>query len=348
MNIDIKKLEQIYSVLQDDESRVLFNLRLNYAFNRKEPEFIKGIRELNKKWKIIPNDDFKWQYRDQKIIIFGAGEEGFLTEQILECEGYKVFAYCDNNPEKQGSMTPTGRKILAPFELPKIGDEYFVIVASKGHGHEMYRQILTGLIAPHQNVFMPHLGAMRANTGIQYFDLEAFGLDDNEIFVDMGMFDGNTSFYVAQNCKYKKIIGFEASRLTVDMCRKRMEDCENVEIYQYAAWDKKEVLNFDFNGGGSRVTDGGRESVTGESLDNVLRGEKVTFIKMDIEGAEEKALVGAKDTIAQYKPKLAISIYHKPSDIFVLPECILNIRDDYKFWLRHYSSCMEETVLYAI
>ena len=211
----------------------------------------------------------------------------------------------------------------------------------------MYRQILTGLIAPHKDVFMPHLGSLRANTGVQYFDMEGFHLEDDEIFVDMGMYDGNTSLYVAQNCKYKKIIGFEASRLTIGECKRRLETYERIDIYPYAAWDKREELKFSFNGGGSSVTDSGAEAVTGESLDNLLNGEKVSFIKMDIEGAEEKALIGCKETIKKHKPKLAISIYHKPSDIFVLPECILNIRDDYKFYLRHYSSCLEETVLYA-
>ncbi len=59
------------------------------------------------------------------------------------------------------------------------------------------------------------------------------------------------------------------------------------------------------------------------------------------------ALVGARKTIQKYKPKLAISVYHKPEDILELPQYILDLVPDYKIALRHYSSIQEETILYA-
>ena len=69
---------------------------------------------------------------------------------------------------------------------------------------------------------------------------------------------------------------------------------------------------------------------------------------MDIEGTEMEALKGAEYIIKKYKPKLAISIYHKPEDIVEIPKYILNINPDYKLYLRHYSDNAGETVLYAI
>lgn len=83
-------------------------------------------------------------------------------------------------------------------------------------------------------------------------------------------------------------------------------------------------------------------------LDEILAGEEATFIKMDIEGSESEALKGAKDTITTYKPRLAISIYHKPEDILELPEIILSYRPDYQFYMRHYSLGAPDTVLYAV
>ncbi|MDR1086700.1 MAG: FkbM family methyltransferase [Endomicrobium sp.] len=69
---------------------------------------------------------------------------------------------------------------------------------------------------------------------------------------------------------------------------------------------------------------------------------------MDIEGAELDALVGAKDTIRKYKPRLAICIYHKPSDIIDIPLYILSLVPEYKLYIRHYSTYKWETVLYCV
>ena len=68
---------------------------------------------------------------------------------------------------------------------------------------------------------------------------------------------------------------------------------------------------------------------------------------MDIEGAEYRALLGAKETIKKYRPKMALSVYHKPQDIIEIPTLLLEYHEDYKFALRQYSSIGDETVLYA-
>ena len=68
---------------------------------------------------------------------------------------------------------------------------------------------------------------------------------------------------------------------------------------------------------------------------------------MDVEGEEYEALKGAARIIEEQKPKLAISVYHKNEDIFLIPQLLLELRKDYKFYLRHYSLVTNETVLYA-
>lgn len=126
-------------------------------------------------------------------------------------------------------------------------------------------------------------------------------------------------------------------------------DCwlENIRIHNNAAWDKKENIYFDDDGSGSAAKENGSLSVDGISLDELFPDADVTFVKMDIEGSEMKALEGAKNTIISKKPRLAIYIYHKPWDVVEIPAYILSLVPDYRFYIRHYSSKMWETVLYA-
>ena len=80
--------------------------------------------------------------------------------------------------------------------------------------------------------------------------------------------------------------------------------------------------------------------------------KKVDFIKMDIEGAELEALKGAKSTISDHRPQLAVAIYHvgynNSSDLYEIPLYLSNNLENYTFRLGHYSTEIYETVLYAI
>lgn len=71
------------------------------------------------------------------------------------------------------------------------------------------------------------------------------------------------------------------------------------------------------------------------SIDNMIQGKKVDYIKMDIEGAEMEALMGAKKTIEKYAPQLLISGYHKITDMWEIPEFVLSINPNYKMFLGH-------------
>ena len=126
-------------------------------------------------------------------------------------------------------------------------------------------------------------------------------------------------------------------------------DRDEVEFIGKGLWNKKSVMRI----GSGRSSSDSSVSLEGDSkievttLDSEVGEEKVTFIKMDIEGAELNALKGAKETIIKNKPRLAICIYDKPKDIYEIPEYILSLVPEYRFWIRHYTSNNWETVLYA-
>ena len=104
-------------------------------------------------------------------------------------------------------------------------------------------------------------------------------------------------------------------------------------------------------GAGSHISNAGDQDGQIVSLDDDVK-EPISFIKMDIEGFELDALEGAKNHIITEKPKLAICVYHKPDDLWQIPEYILNLNPSYKLYLRQYKygdgNNPWESVLYAV
>jgi FkbM family methyltransferase len=101
-----------------------------------------------------------------------------------------------------------------------------------------------------------------------------------------------------------------------------------------------------FTGGGPGVAN---LSVPVHAIDRFFPdGTRTTFIKMDIEGMEPEALRGAEETIRAHAPTLAICVYHRPEHLWEIPQLVRGWRPDYRLYLRHYSTNMSETVMYAV
>lgn len=193
------------------------------------------------------------------------------------------------------------------------------------------------------------MGMLDGVVGWQYFDY--FNPEENEVFIDGGVFDGTSSGDFVKWCKgkYDIIYGFEANPYCIDRCKKfYMENDIHGVLIEKGMWDRKTRLSFagDYSRA-SRLSDTGNEVIDLDTVDNVLNGKRVSFIKMDIEGAEYQALSGAKETVRKYKPRMALSVYHKPQDIIEIPALLIDCDVDYKFALRQYSSIADETILYA-
>ena len=133
--------------------------------------------------------------------------------------------------------------------------------------------------------------------------------------------------------------------MKTDIMTKGLHD---VHVINGATWNKNEQIHLVENGSSTCITENGSLVIQGYDIDSIVGEEQVTFIKMDIEGSELKALEGAEKTIKRHKPKLAICIYHKPMDVIEIPSYIMRLVPEYKFCIRQYTSRMWETVLYAI
>lgn len=189
-----------------------------------------------------------------------------------------------------------------------------------------------------------------------YFEQELWEIyfDNDEVLVDCGAYTGDsaTAFIKATAGRFKQIISFEPDRKN---CMKYADNIqhERCVLYPYGVGAKSVRKAIIPNNSGTYfTTDMQADSVEVVALDEFLDEIPVTFIKMDIEGAELDALYGAEKLIRKYRPKLAISIYHRPEDIFEIPQWIQKLECDYRMRIRQHcyrndKFDIRETILYA-
>lgn len=188
----------------------------------------------------------------------------------------------------------------------------------------------------------------------QYFDFFEYA-GEKETFVDGGVYDLGSVKGFLNWCggNYERIYAFEPEQSNYGRCKEIAEQWEHVSLFNCGLLDRQGSIGFTSGlGGASRIENRQQDfypdyDIAVTDLDSVVKEEKVTFIKMDIEGAEAKALLGARHIITEQKPKLAVCVYHKPEDIIELPLLVLGMRPEYQIAFRHYSLRDTETVMYA-
>lgn len=228
---------------------------------------------------------------------------------------------------------------------PKISDDDFIICLLTGRNMEKFRRFMK------KNKLLNKFESGPLCSGRsdeQYLDV--FAPVDDEIIIDAGAYDGKTAlrFLKWGEGKVKHVYSFELDPANVPKCEENLKGHEDkVTLINKGTWSKNGRIYITPASAGSHVSDRGTVEAGLTSIDDIVRDEKVTFIKMDVEGAELESLKGAKNTIIKNHPRLAICAYHKNSDLYELPEYILSLVPEYKFYLRHYSSREWETVLYA-
>lgn len=183
----------------------------------------------------------------------------------------------------------------------------------------------------------------------QYFEDFLQLQKTGESFVDVGGFDGYTSQEFIKHCpEYSKIYFLEPDINNMIKAQSLLQESNNIEYFELGASDSKKRLRFDNTAGSAnKISEKGSVSILVDALDNLIYSP-VTYIKMDIEGAESLAIDGAKQTILKYHPRLAICVYHKGNDLIDIPNQIFSIRKDYNIYLRHYTEGVVETVMFFV
>lgn len=190
----------------------------------------------------------------------------------------------------------------------------------------------------------------------QYFLKDICVPEAGDYVIEGGSFQGETTVWLASCVNAEgRIYAFEIDSKNIDLIdrnikRNHFED--RVRIINKGLWDENTVLHLEENSYSTKCV----ENSSSQEMAHVIqidsyveqnKVEKVDFIKMDIEGAELRALKGAAKTIQQFKPKLAICVYHKPDDLLEIPFYIKSLVPEYKLYLSHKCTVWSETVIFA-
>jgi len=203
------------------------------------------------------------------------------------------------------------------------------------------------------------------DSDLQYFPNDTnLKLNINSLsLVDCGAYIGDTvksaMYYASKNnIKVKSIFSFEADQTNINKLNKEIIKQQELFphtdfiVYLAGIWSHNTILYFsnDGNSASSICEKDTQNSIKIPvfNLDSTLQGANPNYIKMDIEGAEQEAIKGAKELIKKLTPHLAISVYHKPKDLWEIPLLIDSINPNYDMHLRVYGHLGRETILYCI
>lgn len=195
----------------------------------------------------------------------------------------------------------------------------------------------------------------------QYFyEHEGYCLNPDEVLVDCGAYTGDTLEEFLKICDigegFSQAYAFEMDKdnfvaLNTWVQGQGSEISEKITTYNAGVWNENGTLSYGrMASSDSFSIFNPMETVTAETvrLDDVLGDKRITLLKMDIEGAEKKALEGAQNLIKRQKPKLAICVYHRIEDLWEIPIMLKKWVLEYAISIRHHAKWwVSETVCYA-
>lgn len=172
-----------------------------------------------------------------------------------------------------------------------------------------------------------------------YFDLDIIKCEQ-EVLVDLGAYIGDTTLDYINTYgidSYKKIYCYEITPDIFAILKNNLANYPNIICKRNAVGDKKGIMyvnNSDVDASANTISEEGNVEIKMVTLDEDIK-EKITILKMDIEGYEQKAILGAQNHIKKDKPKLLLSVYHNNEDLWKIPKMIEEICPGYKFYLRN-------------
>lgn len=286
------------------------------------------------------------QVSNDALVINASGGRPLSAKKRLDAKGLKNLDYFAFLNLAKFDLTPIrfNEGFREEFQANQSEYEWAHDILSDSESKKIFEK----LVLFRYDNDISHLNEFTQREDVQYFEQFLKLNKEGESFVDVGGYDGFTSLEFIKHCPdFRTIDLFEPDHLNFERCKRELSPYPNVYFHPIGLSDQRRTVKFDISGSASRITDDGSIIINVDRLDDVITN-KPTFVKMDIEGAEAEAIEGAKNIILSSHPRLAISAYHSAGDFWRIPKQILSIRDDYNIYMRHYTECIYETVLFFI
>lgn len=338
-------LTGVYRAMIDDENMMWLKSKRTYAERRYGMKH--GL------WHLL-HENYPYQRNEIYLLAFDDAwnEYDWIVERFLDAMpglGIHIKAcvmpYADGKYQKFKGLPCVSEQEF----LKNIDENTRAIIGFPGWVLETKK--IVERYAAHKDILIPIADTAHP----QYIEPNIFPPEEGEIYVDVGVMDFQNSLDFAAWAKkgWKKIYAFEPDPTCYRNSMKRLQGGDKsfsskVELVNKGLSDYNGTAEFPavWTGSGQHDSDE-MIAVDVVTLDSYLNGRPVTFVKMDVEGAEMQVLRGMKKTILHYKPKLAVCIYHKHEDLTDIGSYLLHLVPEYKFYIRHYNSNETETVLFA-
>lgn len=342
--MDVKE-QLVLNALCDEESKVNYEAREVAVSKKGFYEFYKIIRKNQTTYSFRDIDAFLIGREIVGWCVWGTDDIGLYHYTVLNDAGFYVTGVVESPGRDQRKRTAVPVLSIECVIDLVLKNNYALLIA------DSQTKNLPEELADCENVLCVK-NHLVGRCGWQYFDY--FSADENEVFIDGGSLDGTSSkeFITWCNGNFDKIFAFEPNPEMINICKENLKSMSKDKIVfsPKCLWKKSAVLNFNNQTKGrwdACLDKDGNIEVTCISIDEAVKMEKVTFIKLDVEGSELDVLMGAKECIKRNHPRLAVSIYHKDYDYIDIPAYLLSLDASYRFSIRHYHSDCIETVLYA-
>lgn len=287
---------------------------------------------------------------EELVVIIMLGEPLPVQRQLDEM-GIRWVLHCDLSVDSELGLPR--EKEWFEGEIPKIREAYTLF--EDAESKRIYVNAICNRIAYPTAAYRWE----DLYSGGVYFGQPFFKFTKEEAYVDCGAYDGGTVKQFFETVKdYKAIYAFELDQENFRKMEEKIgEGHERIWLFQKGVLDENKVLLYGLGEGDNEPMEGISilkpavgDICTAEvvRLDDALEGKEVTFIKMDVEGAELQALKGCRRLITEQSPKLAICVYHRTSDLWQIPILLHSFQNRYHLALRHHRKDRGiETVLYA-